>query len=269
MLLPKNNPTIFCKAFIARELKEYQEKNIWMSYWPVMERLIDRANELTIVFDEIVDKFGYSDKYEDYHKENSYVWLTLEHIWFSSDYSKDNITNERTNNQKLNDLRALIIELSKDLSKALRKQDELHNASGFGRNDFLSVVSAIELGSKNNALYKSYLSERLKALSGQYDLKYWPSLADIVEAISLFEKNQPLPQHYEFPDKVIIGRVSDIKDFVLTFDQKFDDSNGLPTGFRFSNNAVAEIMNIVLNRPVTELITGDAVKNVRNKYKST
>lgn len=59
MTLPKENPTQFCKAFIQRELDSYRNDNpIWMTYWPVMERMIERADELRLPFQELVDKFG-------------------------------------------------------------------------------------------------------------------------------------------------------------------------------------------------------------------
>lgn len=46
LTLPKDNPTHFCRAYIERELNDYQGSSIWMTYWPVMHRMIDRANEL-------------------------------------------------------------------------------------------------------------------------------------------------------------------------------------------------------------------------------
>jgi len=103
-------------------------------------------------------------------------------------------------------------------------------------------------------------------LGYQYDLKYWPSRADLIETIADFESLQPEPTHMDIPDNVLDGRASDIKDFVLAFDNKFDDMNGLPTGFRFSNNAVAEIINVILNLSAERLTSGDAVRIVRNRY---
>lgn len=61
-------------------------------------------------------------------------------------------------------------------------------------------------------------------------------------------------------------RQSDFKDFVIAFDDKFDELNGLPTNFRFSNNAIADIINVVLDLPSDKLASGDAVRNVRSKH---
>ncbi len=76
MTLPKDSPMNFCKAFIQRELDDNKEKRIWMSYWPVMESMIKRADELKLPFEELVNAFGYLDKFEGIPPENSYIWLT-------------------------------------------------------------------------------------------------------------------------------------------------------------------------------------------------
>ncbi len=267
MTLPKDNPKAFCKAFILRELENNKKREIWMSYWPTMKRLADRADELESVFNEIVDSFGYSDKYEGVPPSNTYVWLILEHVWFSSDFCREDVVDARVNFRELNEIKDTIVELSSKLAFSLRRQDELYERSGFQRSDYQAVDDMIELASSDNYLFQSYLSDKLKALSGQYDLKYWPSRADVVEAISDFEVVQPCPRHFELPSAVINGRASDIKDFVLAFDGSFDnESNGLPVGFRFSNKAMAEIINIVLNLSSEKLASPDAIKTVRNRY---
>ena len=72
MTLPKSTPTEFCKAFIQRELESYQgDQPIWMSYWPILERMIERTEELKRPFSELIDRFGYADKFEGYPPENS------------------------------------------------------------------------------------------------------------------------------------------------------------------------------------------------------
>lgn len=266
MTLPKTTPTAFCKAFIDRELKSYKSKPIWMSYWPVMERMIERSSELSIAFDELVGKFGYSDKYDGFPPSSSYIWLTLEHIWMSIDFSKGEIVQARSELKELNELQDDIVELSKRLAVALRRQNELYESSGFLKSDYQTVIDMVGQGSESNYLYESYVSDELRSLSGQYDLKYWPTRADIVESIALFEGIQPSPKHSEIPESVLSGRASDIKDFVLAFDCKFDEPNGLPSGFRFSNNALADIINVVLGLPPSKLATGDAVRVVRHRH---
>lgn len=266
MKLPTSSPTAFCKAFIERELKSNEQEKIWMTYWPVMERMIERADELTLAFNELINKFGYSDKFDGYPPNNSYIWLTLEYIWMSIDFCKNDVVQVRLDLKELNTLKEEIVELSEQLAFALRRQDEVYELSGFKKSDYQTAVDMIELASEDNHLYQNYVSDKIQSLPGQFDLKYWPTRADVVESIASFERTQPSPSHSELPESVLKGRASYIKDFVLAFDSNFDGLNGLPSNFRFSNNALADIINVILNIPSDKLVTGDAVRIVRNRH---
>ena len=268
MKLPTDNPTIFCKAFIQRELDSYKSDDpICMTYWPVMERIIEGADELKLPFQELVDAFGYADKFEGYPPNNAYIWLTLEHIWCSFDYRKEDVVDAREDLRELRALKEEIVELASNLADKLQRQSELYEVSGFSKPRYQFIDDLIEQACEGNYLYKWHVSEKLKSLTSQYDLKYWPSRADLVSAIAGFEDMQPDPTHIQYPENVINGRESDIKDFVLSFDGHFDEPNDLKTGFRFSHNAVADIINVVLDLPVDKLATGDAVRVVRNRFK--
>ncbi|TMS92347.1 hypothetical protein CWB58_14775 [Pseudoalteromonas sp. S201] len=266
MTLPKDNPVKFCEAFLQRELDDYKEKQIWMSYWPVMERMIERSDELRLPFQELVHAFGYSDMYEGYPPDNAYIWLTLEHIWGSFDFRKEDVIKAREEFKELKALKDDIVELAVKLAEKLQRQSELYETSGFSKLEYQFIDDLIEQASEGNYLYKSHVSEKLKSLTYQYDLKYWPSRSELISAVANFEGTQPNPSHCQFPDHVINGRQSDFKDFVIAFDDKFDELNGLPTNFRFSNNAIADIINVVLDLPSDKLASGDAVRNVRSKH---
>ncbi|MEE2001413.1 hypothetical protein QWY20_08100 [Alkalimonas sp. MEB108] len=269
MTLPKENPTSFCRAFIQRELNDYREKKIHMPHWPVMERMIDRADELKLPFEEIIASFGYSDCLSE-PIGNSAVWLILEHIWLSSDFQKAQITDSRAALKEILGLQSDIVTLARKLAEKLRRQSEIYESSGFTRADYQGIGELIDQASSDNHLYKLYIQPELSRLTGQFDLKYWPTRSDLVEAIATFEEAQPEPKHYDLPEQVIQGRASDIKDFVLAFDGKFDAiDNDLPRDFEFSHNALADIMNIVLDVPYDQMVTGDAVRNTRHKNKKS
>lgn len=266
MPLPKNSPTDFCRAFIERELLSDRKKKIGMSHWNTMERLIARSDELELVYSELIGAFGYSDKFEGYPPSNSYIWLILELIWRSEEFAKSEIKQTREDLKELSQVNEDIVDLAMNLSMKLRRQDELFEKSGFKRPAFQTVFDLIEGAGSNNYLFESYLLDSFKELDNQYELKYWPTVADLVDEIAHFEYNQEKISHMYLPEKVVTGRASDIKDFVLSFDGRFNDRNGLPKKFKFSNNAMAEIINVVLNLPSDQLASGDAVRLVRNRY---
>lgn len=265
--IPKSNPTDFCADIINRELKQNKENNIWMSYWAVMQRLIDRKDELSTAFHEAIDAFGYQIGRNCLHHSELHLLHTLEHIWFSYDHSPNEIKATRHNYAELKSLHEQICTLSGQLAEALRKQDQIYEEKGFNREEYLGLMDTIELASENNGLYRMFLKPELKKLEGQYDLKYWPSCPDFVEAIGIHQSNQPSPTHSEYPDQVLSGRSSQYKDFVLTFDSGYQDNYCLPDDFKFSNKAMAEIINVVLDLEPDEYATPEAVKTIRNRYK--
>lgn len=264
MSLPEKNPTTFCTAFVKDELSDYRQKEIYMSSWSAMSRMIERANELSSAYDEIINAFGYFSK-----QQCSSVWLLLELIWSSSDFSRGEVENARYELVELNSLSSEIEALASKLAYALERQSEIYNRSGFCKNDYQSSIDMIFAANEDNYLFRSHVADKLRSLQYQYDLKYWPSRSDVVRSIAEFESVQPEPLHSEYPEAVLKGRASDIKNFVLAFDAAIDEPNGLPTGFRFTNNSMASIINVILDLPVDKLATGDAVRVVRNRYSFT
>ncbi len=195
------------------------------------------------------------------------ICITLEHIWFSLDFRKEDVVMARNDFKELKALNEDIVDLAYKLSSRLARQAELYETSGFCKPEYQFIDDLIEQASEGNCLYQSHVADKIKSLTGQYDLKYWPSRADLLTAIAEFEEEQLEPKHSQYPEHVINGRESDIKDFVLAFDSKFDDHNGLATGFRFSNNAMADIINVILDLPIDKLATGVMVRNVRSRFK--
>lgn len=266
MTLRKTSPTVFCKALIQRELEALKAEDIWRTCWPIMQRLIERADELSIVFKEIIDKYGYADRSESYCSKGNHVLLILEHIWSSSENTKGTVREAKDNLQLFLETRERIKVLSAQLSEALYELDENFENTGLCRDDFQSSHGVLMQAGECNGRFRSYLLPKIKPLTCQFDLRYWPTRAELVRAIGDFESGQPDPTHIEFPEEVITGRSADIKNFVLAFDEGFTEPNDLPDKFRFSNSAMAEIMNIVQNRAPDDLVTGDAIKTVRSRY---
>ena len=110
-----------------------------------------------------------------------------------------------------------------------------------------------------------YVDKKITLLNRDFDPRYFPEPADIAKTIGDFYSNLPAPTHPALTGKVLQGRKCDFKNFVITFDKLFDDSNDLPTGFRFSNKAMASIINIVLDVPVDKLVTSTTIRVARNR----
>lgn len=100
---------------------------------PVMKSIIRRADELKLPFQELIDAFGFSDKFEGIFPQNSYIWLTLEHIWCSLDFRKEDVVKARNEYKELKALKVDIVDLASKLASKLQKQSELIDTTGFSK----------------------------------------------------------------------------------------------------------------------------------------
>ena len=70
-----------------------------------------------------------------------------------------------------------------DLASLLEERSEIDNTSGFASDTHNHIVDVIDAASRENGFYRSHLKDELKPPSRRYDLKYWPSLAEVVQVI--------------------------------------------------------------------------------------
>ena len=121
MKLPTTNPTAFCTAFIENQLAYYKEESEEDYYLPVMERIIERADELQAAFAEIIEAFGYAD-FDGSTREKQWIWLTLELMWWSFDGNKKQVAQAKQHRKKLQQLNSEIVQLARQLTNKLQQQ---------------------------------------------------------------------------------------------------------------------------------------------------
>lgn len=271
--LPNSRPSEFCVAFIERELKSFKEASIYMTSWDTMERMIERSSELERVFQELIERYGYADKLDMTapEAERQAVWLILEHIWSSTSYVGEKVAIARLDKAELNRLNTKIVTLAEDLASAISQQEELYRESGFSCGQFQTARDMLDGASNDNGHYSIGPKDEIDSLSAQYDLKYWPSREDLISEVAMFQGLVPTPTHYLFSESTLNGKKSAAKDFVITFDEVIEEMicsqiSGLSEGCKFSNNAMADIYNVSLNKEPSEYIDGDAIRKVRYRH---
>lgn len=262
--LPSESPAAFCEAFTRQELTDLKEKEIWNSWHPIMERILNRSSEMKPVYIEMCECLYYSP-----YEPSIGLRLALEAIWASGKlFNQDTLARKRHAQKELAKLHDDIPALAFRLSEMLRRQKELFETEDFSPGEYLDCVGMISRAGNNNGHFTGWLQEELEALDHKYDGKYWPSLRKMVGAIGEFEESLSLPSQGSLPDEVLAGRSSHIKDFVLGFDADVKRARQIPRSFSFSNSAVATIINVVMDLPVDSLATSDAVRVVRNRYRT-
>lgn len=260
------NPTDFCVFLLTRDLANLKSAEISTKYWPVIERILDRANELERPFKEIVEKYGYEDHAIHKTENSQIINLILQQLYFCSDYVTDAKIEAKEKARELGALNKEISKLATLLAGKLKRQGQLYCTSGITQQEHQFFDELIKSAGQKNPLYQSFVSEHFERLTAEFDQRYWPTRIDVLDAIVEFETKPINMSHDQFPDEVLNGRKANFKDFILSFDAAFTKTNCLPSTFRFSNEAMADIANVILEATESPL-TGEIVRLNRNRYK--
>ncbi|KUR74191.1 hypothetical protein AQZ50_17950 [Novosphingobium sp. Fuku2-ISO-50] len=169
------DPTQVCED-ILRNNKIYNvEHQILRSENAIIDRLLDRRIELVEAYTEIYEKL-----YQHQHGIKTFLGVLLSVAAF---WNPERVSDARVARNRLKEVNGEIADLAEKLAVLLDERSEIHNSSGFASGTHYHIVDVIDAASRDNGFYQSYLQEELKPLSSRYDLKYWPSLAEIVRVL--------------------------------------------------------------------------------------
>ncbi len=128
----------------------------------------------------------------------------------------------------------------------------------------------IEAAAKSNYLFTSYVQERLDALHGQFDLKYWPSLSDFLQELAsdaedaVIEATDPLTAAATMASRP--SRADFIKALLAAIDENRGRNHGqLPNDFKVTDNTLATLASCVLDLGADDLVDGPYVKRLRQR----
>lgn len=260
----------YCKKYIESELADLKEKRIWNSWHPVMQQALDRHEEMTEVYWEIMrhPEFDadYLVKYDQRYIGNSPLQLTLETFWSSKkEYAQESVARKRECQKELIELHAAIGDFARRLSEAMSRYYELLELGGYEHDSYTSVTDLIDSACMGNGHYEMYLKKELKSLDYQFDGKYWPDLQGIVQAISEHFVEAPEPRSRELPQSVMEGRQAPIKDYVLAVDRDLLNNRQIPN-LQLSHAAMATVVNVVLDLTFDSMVTGETIRQIRNRH---
>lgn len=251
-----------CEQILAEQMRRNQEQNIWRSQNVIIERLLSRGDELT-------------DAYEDaYHKLNArpfalqtFLGTVIDIAAFNSPQKNAEARAERDMLTKLNEQ---IARKAEDLANLLKQRSELHNAGSFTSDTFCSVGGVIEAASKGNYLFQSYVKERFKALHGQFDLKYWPSLEEFVEALAADAKNASTEPIDSVTAAATKPRGESLKSFFQALYAAIEEASSkygghIPYGVALKDATMAMLGNCALGLEPDDMIDSGYIKTLRSR----
>ncbi|MGH8159770.1 MAG: hypothetical protein ACREPQ_16760 [Rhodanobacter sp.] len=256
------NPRQICESLLI-EGKSYNiEHSILPSENAVADRLLARGIELAPAYEDLYNKL-----YQHPHALKAFLGLLLSVAAF---WNPEKILQARGTRADLASVNKQIANKATELATLLEQRSELHNTSGFSSNAHYSVCRVIEAAAKDNHLFQWHVQERLSALSAQFDLKYWPSLSQFLgelasdaEAVSM-EATDPLTA------AATVAARSSLADFFKALFASIEENSvhnygHIPVDFKPTDNALALLVNCVLDLAPDNLVGSEYVKRLRQR----
>ena len=258
-------PQKVCENILI-EGKQYNiEHKILPSENAVADRLLSRSLEL---------KEAYEELHEKLHKHPPALKVFLDLLLSTAAFwSPEKITKARSERDDLANINQQIARKAAELAELLERRSDLHNTSGFSSSTHYHVCDVIEAACEKNYLFQSYVKERLDALTGQFDLKYWPSLGEFLQVIASdaehagMEASDPLTAAATAAARP--SRADFFKALFAAIDESSAENYGqLPRGFKLTDNTLASLANCVLDFGPDDLADSAYVKRLRQRERS-
>lgn len=260
----KENSLTMCEDFLREDIAYNEAKAIWPSYVTIAKRFLARRAELVDLYEEVVKRLGTDPRAIRAFFEAVMDSATL--------WSPERIALARADREELVTINSDIERLSEDLASLLDRRAALHNTSGFSTRTQYHVCELVEAAAAGNYLFNSYVKKPLTALRHQHDLKYWPSLADLMLALAMDARNVlPEPKDSLTAVGTEAKRSSDVV-FLRVLLEAFRESSRfaapLPSDFSLSHGALAAIMNCALDLEPANLRDAAYVKRARQRLRA-
>ncbi|WP_417442383.1 hypothetical protein [Idiomarina abyssalis] len=240
------------------------EDGCWPSEIPVIDRILERFDELTPLWDELNSKLNFIAR-------SAFIDCAVGLITFAR---KEDFAQGRQIARELETLNKEIAEAASKLVGLLELQKEKLEDSGFSSDIYYSIRDVINdaANQSGNHLYEWHPKEKLNQLFAQYDLKYWPSLPQIIHSIA---DNASRAEVYASDEITLVGtqsqRASSV-DCVRAFytalgNFKVHDHQMIEKVMSFPNSAVVSLLNIVYNWQDHEILSDEQLKNYKSRIR--
>lgn len=253
-----------CEAILKAGLAYNRERGILASENIVIDRLLKRSLELQTAYSELGEKLG---KFPRGVNEFLSVLLSTAAFWCPEKNAE-----AREERKRLADVNCQIAETGHQLADLLAERSHLNNHSGFSSGEIYDLHSAIEAAGEDHYMYQSYVRSQLQPLFGQYDLKYWPSIRDIVEAIAEDGESAEIYATDPLTDAGTQGARASRADFFKSWFASLEENtivnHGLiPGHVRLSDESLAVLASCALDLDGDDLVDGAYVKRLRQRLR--
>lgn len=254
-----------CETILI-EAKRYNiEHAIWPSENAVADRLLARGLELKDAYGELHEKLNP-------HPPALKVFLDLL-LGVAAVWSPEEIAQSRLERKELDGVNRQIAKKAEELAQLLERRTELNNTSGFSCETHYHVCEVIEAASERNHRFNSWVKEHLNALRGQFDLKYWPSLAQFVRVLAADAESASMEPTDPLTAAATAATRSSRADFFKALFAAIEENGArnygqLPRRFKLTDATLASLANCALDLGPDELVDASYVKRLRQRERN-
>lgn len=252
------------EALLREMMEDLDARNILPNMRIIIQDLLNRRLELVDVYEETYAALAQQPR-------ALYVfWDAFLHT--ADGWSPEKIRQARKAREELTGVNARISELADQLTVLLDRREHLHNHSGFRSGTQHHILDLVHEASEHNYLYECHVKEKLDRLTYQYDLKYWPSLSEVIQVIGSDAEMAEITANSDATAAATESRKSGLSDVVKAFQARLDDcrvrKHGfLPNDFTLSDSSLASLVSCGLDLSPDELVDADFIKRFRQRQR--
>lgn len=255
-----------CEALLRNMMEDLKSRRIWPNVRSIIGGMLNRRIELADVYNEV-------------HAALASTPRALYGFWDAYVHAADGWNPEKNRaarqaREELVGINSRISELADQMVALLDRRDYLHNHSGFSSGTHYHILDIVHEASEHNYQYESYVKADLERLQYQFDLKYWPALSEVVQAIGTDAERAEISANDPATAAATESRKSGRSDFVKAFlarieDNKVSECGVIPNDFSLSDSALASLVNCGLTLEVDELVDADFIKRFRQRQRQS
>lgn len=254
--------TNLCETILRNEIAYNDEHECLESESAVARRLLARRLEMEPAYAELHKKLGHLE-----YDLKVFLGLILSTAAF---WNQDANAQARTDRARFKAVNAEIADAAALVAQLLTERDTLHNHSGFYSNTHYHPLKVVDAAADGNYLFKSHLKQPLAALRGQFDLKYWPSLSEVMRVIARDAAMATIEASDEVTEAATSGPRKGLADVVKAIFAGIETRQAglpilLPLDFRLTDATLATLLNCMLDLDADEIVGADFVKGVRQR----
>lgn len=255
-----------CETLLRKMVEDLRARRIWPNLCSIIDGLLNRRIELAEVHKEVHAALAQTPR------ALYMFWDVFLHAADGWNPQKNRAA--RQAREELVGVNRRISEIADQLAALLDRRDTIHNSTGFRSNTHYHILDIVHEASEHNYQYESYVKVDLVRLQYQYDLKYWPALSEVIQAIGDDAQCAEITASDLATAVATDGRKSGLSDFVRAFLARLDASRVreggfVPNGFVLSDSAMASLVNCGLDLAFEELVDADFIKRFRQRERQT